>query len=130
MPDPQCVAKWNRWIEQIEHEMVSLLASRKIYKGYGDIVRPNTSINTGKGVTFHNWIVDNYVTYVAMAIRRQMDNDGDTISLARLINDIKDNPDSLSRKEHVAMYANMPFGVGGSQGNATFTEYAGAGEFF
>lgn len=127
MPDPQRVAKWNRWIEQIEGELVHLLASRKIYMGYGNMVRANKTVQSD-GVTFHNWVVDNYVTFVSMAIRRQLDTDSDSISLARLVTDIKNNPESMARANHVAFYTKMPFGIGNAQGNQAFTEHAGAGE--
>lgn len=126
-PDPQRLAKWQRWRKQIESELIHLLGSRQIYKTYGEMVMNNEAVQKG-GPLFHNWIVDNYVTFVAMSIRRQADTDDDVVSLARLIADIRDNPESLTREGHVFRYKNMPLGLGPGIGDQTFTENAGAGE--
>lgn len=128
MRDNQKVAKWNRWIEQIENEIVYILSSRILYKGYGDIVRANEGV-LDEGAVFHNWIVDNYVTFVAMAVRRQLDTDKDSISLVRLLTDIKNNPKSLTREAHVAFYIALPMDIGRAHGNRCFTENAGSGDF-
>jgi hypothetical protein len=124
-PDPQRLAKWQRWQRQIEHELISLLGSRQIYKSYGEIVTKNEAVQKG-GPLFHNWIVDNYVTYVAMAIRRQADTDSDSVSLARLISDIRDHPESMTRATHVAFYKNF---IIEGYGDQMFTEHAGPGDF-
>ena len=126
--DPQKIDKWKRWVEQIESDLVHLLGSRQVYKSYGEIVRGNETVLKG-GPAFHNWITDNYVTFVAMSIRRQTDTDNDVISLARLISDIRDNPESLRRDWHISFYKNMAFGVGNSVGNDTFTKNAGTGDY-
>jgi len=124
-PDPQRLAKWQRWQGQIEHELVSLLGSRQIYKSYGEIVTGNEAVQKG-GPLFHNWIVDNYVTYVAMAIRRQADTDSDSVSLARLISDIRDHPESMTRVAHVAFYENF---IVEGYGDRAFTANAGPGDY-
>ena len=128
MFDRQKVSKWNRWIEQIETDIVQLLSSRMLYKCYGDIVRSNADV-MNDGAFFHNWIVDNYVTYVSMAIRNQLDNDGDSISLVRLMRDIKDNPESLARNEYIALYISLPVDIATSEGNRCFNENAGEGDY-
>lgn len=126
--DPQKAAKWLRWLDQIESDLIQLLGSRQIYRGYGEIVTGNPAILKG-GPLFHNWVSENYVAHMALAIRRQSDLDSDTVSLARLIADIRDNPDSLTRSDHIAHYTNMPMGMGPGIGDQTFTENAGTGAY-
>lgn len=123
--DKQKIAKWQRWQEQIENDVVYLLASRKIYKSYGEIVNNNSSVQSD-GALFHGWIKDNYVTFVAMSIRRQLDVDKDVISLSRLLADIVSNPESLSRKWHDSLYSG--FVVSGF-GDQMFNESAGTGDY-
>lgn len=127
--DRQKLEKWNRWIAQIETDMINLLSARQIYKGYGEIVVANPEVQA-EGATFHSFVVDGYVTQISMAVRRQLDTDPDTISLAHLITEIKDNPGAITRADYVARYKDMPMGVGEAIGNQHFTELAGPGDNF
>lgn len=128
MPNNQKIEKWERWIEHIQDDVIYLLGSRQTYKSYGEIVRSNQEIMKD-GPSLHSWVRSNYVTFVSMAIRRQLDTDSDSISLARIIADIRDNPGDLTRADFVARYAGMAFGVGPSLGNKDFTDNAGSGTF-
>jgi AbiU2 len=121
--DLQKTLKWQRWLKQIEGDISHILGSRQIYKSYGVIVKSNQVIHN-QGNVFHSWVVNNYVTTVSMAVRRQLDTDSDTISLARLISDIRDNPKCLTRSWYVEYYKNSIEGYG----DQMFNEYAGLGE--
>jgi hypothetical protein len=128
MSKNQKLQKWERWITPIQDDVIYLLGSRQTYKSYGEIVKANQDVMNG-GPSFHSWVRSNYVTFVSMAIRRQLDTDNDSISLARLISDIRDNPGDLTRADFVARYAGMAFGVGPSLGERDFTANAGGGAF-
>lgn len=130
MNNLQKTEKWKKDIKQIENSLISMLVSRKIFIDYNKMILGNVEIYNGEGIIFHNWIVDNYITSVTMAIRRQLDTDSDVVSLKRLITEIKVSPESLSRQSHISMYDSMPLGIGKSQGNQTFTKYAGKGSYF
>ncbi len=124
------MTKWLKWIGAIENDMIQVLSSRQFYKEYGRIVSSNNSINT-EGSLFHRWVIDNYVTYVAMAIRRQLDDYNDVISLKRLVQDIANNPNDISRSEHVKLFSSLPPLVdGNTQGNQSFDKLAGSGQYF
>jgi len=109
--------------------MINLLSARQIYKGYGEIVVANPEVQT-LGATFHSFVVDGYVTQISMAVRRQLDTDPDTMSLAHLITEIRDNPGSITRSDYVARYTDMPIGIGEAIGSQHFDELAGPGEDF
>jgi len=125
MFDKQKIAKWQRWQKDIENDIIYLLASRKIYKSYGEIVNGNTNVQNN-GVLFHNWIKVNYVTFVAMSIRRQLDTDNDVVSLERLLSDIKLNPESLSRKWHASLYDGF---IVNNYADQMFNKNAGSGDY-
>jgi len=125
MFDKQKITKWQRWQKDIENDIIYLLTNRKIYKSYGEIVNGNTGIQNN-GVLFHNWIKVNYVTFVAMSIRRQLDKDYDVISLERLLSDIKSNPESLSRKWHASLYDGF---IVNNYADQMFNKYAGSGDY-
>lgn len=114
----------------ITSDFEHLLASRQIYDQYRSMVSNNQSV-MDSGAIFHNWLRDNYVTFVAMSIRRQTDLDRDVISLAKLITDIQNNPQDLTRKWHRGLYgSDLPDVVKDSMANDAFTENAGEGQYF
>lgn len=127
--DKQKLEKWNRWIGQIQADIISLLSARQIYKGYVEIVIANSYVQAN-GATFHSFVIDGYVTQISMAVRRQLDTDPDTISLAHLITEIRDNPATITRSDYVTRYLDMPMGIGESIGNQHFTELAGDSDIF
>lgn len=118
------IDKWRRWMSNINDELIQLFGSRQIYREYGRIVSRNTRVDK-TGAVFHRWVIDNYVTYIAMAIRRQADLDSHSISLAKLIYDIKEHPEALKRTDFVALYKNMSVDFA----ERDFSELAGKGEY-
>ena len=61
-----------------------------------------------------------------MAVRRQIDQDPRSVSLLRLLYDIRGYPHLLSRQRHVARY--VARGLRGDLGNREFDGFAGHGE--
>jgi hypothetical protein len=122
------IAKWVKWQELILKDVVWLHSSKQIYDDYISILRRNESVEK-EGVLFHNWIVDNYVSFVAMAIRRQAEtpkaNNDDVISLGKLLSEIIESPGELTRAYFTSLYVHMPKGMADKH----FTENAGAGDY-
>lgn len=126
------ITSWLEWQEKIMQDMIRLHGSRQIYKNYVGILDQNPAIAT-EGVVFHNWIVDNWITFTAMTIRRQADKNpkyDDTISLAKLIEDIAANPEVLTREYHISLYEKPDDDFWKGMASNSFTEHAGSGEFF
>lgn len=121
--------KWVKWQEIITKDMIRLHGSRQIYNDYVAIIMKNKSIEQ-EGILFHNWIVDNYVTFVAMTIRRQADyKHDDVISLAKLILDITENHTELTREWYLTLPRNTS-DFWKAQADDTFTRNAGNGDYF
>ena len=95
--------KWNQWIEIIHNDLRGLLLNRYIYKETQAIVRANPAIHIAS--IFYEWLAVQYTTTASVGIRRQMDRDNDSISLWRLLNAIKSNPQVLSRERFVRFFA-------------------------
>lgn len=124
---------WVVWQKVITDDLIRLHSHRQIYNEYVRIIQQNKSV-MNDGVIFHNWVVDNYVTFVAMTIRRQADNNAkysDVISLAKLISDITKHPKDLTRSWYVGLWTKgVPDSFQEGQANQTFTSNAGSGEYF
>ena len=119
------ITKWKLWNSAIEDELTQLLASQQIFRYYKVFVQANPKIDRS-GMIFHHWVRDNYYTYVAMAIRRQVDLKKDVISLMRLIDGIKKNPQYLTRAWHMSLYSPAMQAAA----NDFFTKMAGTGSYF
>jgi hypothetical protein len=126
-PNPQKIAMWQKWSERIGQDVIHLLGHRKIYKSYAELLDLNPDVVKNGGL-FHQWINETYITSVAMGIRRQLDTDKDVISLLKLIRDIKNNPNDLTRDWHISLYkSNLDDDIKNAIANETFTKHAGAG---
>lgn len=123
---------WTQQIQKITEELENLLMHRQIYRHYGEIVNSNKSIGS-EGAIFHNWIKTNYVTFVSMSIRRQMDMGADVVSLVKLINAIRQNPAEITRDWYRSLYTNEPLtgnGIAAGMADQFFNETAGNGDTF
>lgn len=95
--------KCRRWLKRIERDVFDLLIARHIYEGIGAIVLNNRDIQRPGDV--HSWMSRNYGTAIAIGIRRQADLRSDVTSLARLLKNIADNADAVTRESHVSHYS-------------------------
>ena len=94
------IEKWRRWIERIELDVRNLLVSREIYRGLDKIVRDNPSTHNPND--FVEWCFLNYSDLSQIAIRRQCTDRSDSVSLARLLNEIEQEPQVITRAWHQA----------------------------
>jgi hypothetical protein len=94
--------KWEKWLERIGHDLGWLLTSHDIFEVVQNIVNSNKQIQSPD--LFHRWILDNYVARVAIGISRLNDHDRRTISLHRLIKDISENREVITRNYFVSRY--------------------------
>ncbi len=94
--------KWRRWLEQIGNDLGGLLTGHDILESVLEIA--NNNVNVRSPNLFLSWIVSNYSVRVAVGIRRLTDHDKRTISLYRLIEDILDHPQAITREYYVSSY--------------------------
>lgn len=80
--------------------------NKYVHGRYLEVVNANKSIQSPSD--FHEWTIRNYGSYVVMAIRRQLDNDSDVISLKRLLTELKESPQSLTKDWFRTLYKDTP----------------------
>ena len=106
----QKFAKWDRWLDTIYQEVVSLVEHQQIFEKVQNIIRANPEIQ--KPNEFYRFLEDTYGAFIAIGIRRQIKPHRDSISLVGLLEDIIGNPSMLSRRRFVELYpANMQLGM-------------------
>lgn len=129
---PSRIELWTQQIRKITDELENLLTHRQIYRRYGEMVSSNSAVGSN-GAIFHNWVKTNYVTFVAMSIRRQMGEGRDEISLVKLISDIKLHSGEITRDWYKSLYPDrklFDIDVSAGMANQFFDQTAGEGESF
>jgi len=94
--------QWKGWLDTIHVDVRGLHVSRYIYRTVIDIVKSNPNIQTDD--TFYGWMTTNYVASQVIGIRRQLDNRADSVSLARLLQEVIKSPQVLSKERYLAFY--------------------------
>ena len=102
MTDDERFKRWGEQILKIHEHIMDALVSRRIHNEVGAILRANRRL-WRENNSFYMWIAEIYEDSIVMAVRRQVDADIQSISLARLLKEIVGCPhvshasDSLSK---------------------------------
>jgi hypothetical protein len=120
----QLIDKWNRWIKIIYKDLQGLLIMRHIFWEVQEIIKRNDRIQ--KRSTFYKWMGSTYSASVSVGIRRQVDERRDSVSLLRLLSDMKRNPTALTRERHRSLYSPENLKVG--LADRCFDKYSGTGK--
>ncbi len=94
--------KWIRWLEIIHKEVTSLSVNRHIFWEVQEIIKKNKKIQ--KPSSFYEFLGSAYASLAVMGIRRQVKIDKQSISFARLLDQISNTPTAISRQRFVALY--------------------------
>ena len=111
--------KWSKWLEVIEKEVTNLFRFQHIFNEVQEIIKKNPKIQ--KPSSFYEFMGTSYVSFIVMGIRRQIKIDNQSISFARLLKEIIETPEILTRKRFVALYSS---GIGEELGNRDFNLFA------
>jgi len=98
----QRLKKWIKWLKVCEVEIQGLLTYRDIFWNVQELIKNNQAIQ--KPSSFYWYLGDTYISHVAIAIRRQVKIDKQSISFARLLNEIAGDPKHVSRKYFTDLY--------------------------
>jgi len=86
--------KWDRWLDEIHKDIRKLLWYRYVFREVGKIVESNPKIQVPS--EFYNWMISIYEEVVPAGVRRHSDMHKDAISLAKLLYEIRCDPQVLS----------------------------------
>ena len=102
MTDDERFEKWVEWIMVIHEDVENAILSRHIRQEVAAIIDANPQIQ--RPSSFYEWIATVYSDSGLMAVRRQLDKDPQSISLARLLGEVATYPHILTRGRFVGMY--------------------------
>jgi len=117
--------KWIRWIDRITDELTRSLVDREIFEQWWTIVQQNPNLDINND--FISFIWDSYLTKQVLVVRRQVKYNRQSISLVRLLNDIRESSKQITREDFMKDYSNPTFPDMWHEGRRLFDSLAGRG---
>ena len=100
--DPK-LNKWLKWLEIIQSEIYDLVVSKDIFWQVQNLIKDNKQIQ--KPSIFYRHLGDTYVSHILIGIRRQIKYDQNSISFIRLLKEIEENPQIITRDYFTSLYS-------------------------
>jgi hypothetical protein len=98
--------KWIRWLEDgISQEVFTMYLHRLVWDRIQEMAKENVALGATSSYMW-NWLFDLYAKTQAQAVRRQADMDRRAAGLARVIVELRDHPEEVTREWFLAMVEN------------------------
>lgn len=94
--------KWIEWLEIIESDVRELVISKHLLRETQNIIQNNSDIHISN--IFYGYLGRSYISHVLMGVRRQVKIDKQSVSFARLLQEMIDNPHIVTREFYVGLY--------------------------
>jgi len=95
--------KWRRWIRVIDQVIFeSIREDKLIFDRYYALLESNTAISTPWN--FHQWVLQNHGRSLMLQVRKLADPDPRSYSLRRLMGQIAENPESITKRSFVTAF--------------------------
>jgi hypothetical protein len=96
--------QWDAWREHIDRlhiYIAEIFRHRRLFNEISEMLRthPTLATNTNAGYVLE-WLRNLYGHYVTIAIRRELDRDANVVNLRRLLWEISQRPEVLSRERY------------------------------
>jgi len=94
--------KWLRWLDVIKTEVQNLVMAKRTFHEVQQLISDNPMLHQPN--SFYGYLSRTYVSHVVIGIRRQIKCDKQSISMARLLEELIESPQVLTRKYYVDLY--------------------------
>jgi hypothetical protein len=115
--------KWDGWIDTLGDETINLYTQRHIFQEVREILRRNPTAQQPDDFFF--WVSVWYSSSMAVAVRKLADSDKRSVSFRRLLEEIKNNPEVVSRTRFKQLFVDGNYRE--FLADANFDSYAGSG---
>lgn len=112
----QRLGKWRTWSRSILNEVGTLVVDDHIFRKTKEIIR-EASIKAPSD--FSQWMARQFAHTTLVGIRRQTDWEEGAITIARLLAEMRDTPEVLSKERFLSRYSARP-----RMGEKEFARYA------
>jgi hypothetical protein len=124
--DDERFKRWGEQILKIHEHIMEALVSRRIHNEVGSLLHANPRLWRDNN-SFYVWIASTYEDSALMAVRRQVDVDARSISLARLLKEIIGCSQVLSRERFVEQVVTQYSSKSEGAAHSEFDRLVGAG---
>jgi hypothetical protein len=109
-PIAQEFQKWRQWAESIQKDVENALVHpRQVFREFAETIKGNEAhIEKHDGDVFCYFVRKCYVSHVAMAIRRQVKVNRDSVSLMRLLAEIHECSQQFTYEFYLANFPSDP----------------------
>ena len=97
--------QWKRQFKVIEKQITELALRRYIYREVTKLIQTNSRLQVRSA--FYDWMHAVYVIDMTVSIRRLVDWNRRTISFIRLLEDVKQHPEVISRRRFTYPYKKL-----------------------
>lgn len=94
--------KWIKWLDIIHDDLQQIVIHKNIFLRVGEIVKSNNTIQIPSA--YYDFIGCSYTAFMIMGIRRQTKVNSQSISFSRLLKEICESPEKLSREYFKSLY--------------------------
>ena len=94
--------KWLKWMKKIHDEILRLVQDANMFWEIQGIIRENPRVQ--KPNAFYSYLARTYLSHALIGIRRQTELQKDSISFVKLLAEIAENPEELSRSYFNSLY--------------------------
>lgn len=94
--------KWLRWLDVIKGEVQELVVAKHTFHEVQKLIKSNPSLHQPS--SFYDYLSRTYVSHVVIGLRRQIKCDTQSISMARLFEEMVEMPETVTRSNYVDLY--------------------------
>jgi len=95
------------WLAVIDQSLADLVIDEHIFRELQGVIRANPRFKTVPG-TLTQWIARSFVNSAAVGVRRQVKNDKQSVSLRRVLEEIRAYPWLISRESYLKHFEDSP----------------------
>jgi len=110
MSDSQRIEAWKKSLEGITSDVTQLVLNKYFYTELINRFQANPKVNTSNH--FWDFLKENYIAAMVLGICRQIDADERSESLLRLLNELFDSAETLTKTWYVSQYSSAPINLG------------------
>lgn len=99
--DPR-LTKWLGWLDIIKVEVQDLVMAKHMVGEIRSMIGNNPAIRVDN--SYYRYLANSYASHAIIGVRRQIKIDSQSVSLARMLLEMSETPEIVSRKYYVSLY--------------------------